>query len=225
MVGLGISTESTVFPFTPPIRSPPGQHQEAILTMLLALSGWVWMWNLENQDIPKFSTHWGMLKPSKIDQIQRFSSQVCVLCWSFIEDIRRSLASYCPQHGSRFILTSCHLACIRHPPSTLEAGRAASCRCSDIDRAMDWNWKPKNWLEVHFFNSPTICTSWSSLSTTHLSSTLVLYKRFSTHPFSILSKLGTFKLRGNTSPAKLCRTLKRTPEGFPKKQHALTEFI
>ena len=52
----------------------------------------------------------------------------------------------------------------------------------------------------------------------HLSSTLVFTNASPPHPFSILSKLSTFKLRGNTSPAKLCRTLKRTPEGFPKKE-------
>ena len=46
-----------------------------------------------------------------------FSSMCGLLMFSF-EDNRRSLASYCPQHDSRFILPSCHLACIWHPPST-----------------------------------------------------------------------------------------------------------
>ena len=45
--------------------------------MLFALSWWV----------PNFATHLGMLKPSKMDQIQWLSSQVCVVCWCFLSKI------------------------------------------------------------------------------------------------------------------------------------------
>ncbi len=117
---------------------------------------------------------------------------------------------YCPKHDSRFILPSCHLASIRLPPSTLEAGRAASC----------WESGRCTWDEA-----PTLIELWIESLKTYgrltFSTVPLLYKLiFLIHrPSQLhfrLAKLGAFKLRGNISPAKLCRTLKRTPESFPK---------
>lgn len=59
------------------------------------------------------------------------------------------------------------------------------------------------------------------------SSTILLFYKliFPIHRPS-QSQLSTFKLRGNTSPAKLCRTLKRTPDWrFPEKKKTILNSL
>lgn len=158
------------------------------------------MRNLSSRvDIPNFATHLGMLKHQKwikyTDSLLKYVWFVDVFFFSKIFEEAWLHIAHSMAVVSFYHLAIWHAFGIRLQRRKLEEQPHVGLGLVDAATLIEL------WIE-------SLKTYWRLTSST----ILLFYKLiFPIHRPS-QSQLSTFKLRGNTSPAKLCRTLKRTPD-------------